>query len=311
MGLRFLDVELALQWAFCDELPKRDSGGRRHRPPTDYPAASPMFRGAVAERAVVADADGHSRPPGFPAACGETHPDAMIIEAEVAALARFAGSVFGGDPAADPAGLAFGLEGPCGLIAAARSRASAVDLVAAAAEAIASMAGIVACHARAGTRPASTAAQPRPEQQTGPNGKARVLVDELHATIDWAGNDVVEIVAVASPPLRKDVYRAGSYCPLGYRPAFSRVVAERAEYAAWRAGLGILCDALGGRLAGLRVLRPSAPWRPWCWDGGVETAPVLCAPARPVTTREMAAGPRRAMVRRAAMDTAAEADSRV
>jgi hypothetical protein len=324
MGFRFLDIELALQWAFCDELPKRNSGGRRHRPPTDYPAASPMFRGAVAERVVQADADGHSRVPGFPPACGETHPDAIIIEAATAALRRFAGNVFGAAPgtaAADPAGLAFGLEGPCGMIAGLPVDAP-VDIDAAAAEAIANMAAIVACHARAGTRP-KWAWRWVVERVSAANGQPAVVVEQAFVEIrnhlgevsfvaaggpDDPGDGIPAYRAtVAAPAIRAGVYRDGAHCRIRYRPGAASVVRERAEYAAWRAGLAELFATLAGRLTAVRVLRPSAPWRPWCWDGGAETAPVLCAPAAPVTTREMAAGPRRAMVRRAAAREAIDA----
>src|SRR5437899_11373669 len=66
---------------------------------------------------------------------------------------------------------------------------------------------------------------------------------------------------VPSPPIRKDVYRQGSYCPLIYRPPPAGVVAQRAEYAAWRMGLQILAGELEGKLSAFAVLTPAAAWR--------------------------------------------------
>ena len=316
---RFLDIETALTWAYQDELPKRHTGGKLGHAMTLVravaPQVSPMFRGAVPDGG---DRDGEWRAPGFPAALGEPDAGALAIEAAVGGLLRFAGQVFAGEPAhPDPAGLGIGLEWLCALARDGDGGGppAAIDVTAAGAEAIANMAAIVACHARAATRPPLATPRPAPHAVTGANGKPAVVIDQVIVEIrdgdgatrhvlqggdDDPGDGIVAYrTAVASPAMRAGLYAPGAYCPLAYRPAPARVVAERAEWAAWRMGLGILRQELAGRLAGIVLLGPSAPWRPWAWDGGAESAPLLRAPDRPVVTREAAAAPRRALVRRA------------
>lgn len=77
--------------AYRDELPKRGAGASA--------GVSPMF--SLIALGTVIDSGG--REPGFPAALGEPHPDAVTIEAAVQALARFAGnhSIEGVDLAPD------------------------------------------------------------------------------------------------------------------------------------------------------------------------------------------------------------------
>jgi len=117
---------------------------------------------------------------------------------------------------------------------------------------------------------------PKPFPDRGNNGKPRVLVDEIFVeTVDRRGRVVYEPTRnpppgavsyrapVPSPPLRKGLYRPGRYCPLVYRPTPARIVAERAEYAAWRMGLELLHQALSGRLTSVATLPAAAPWRPW------------------------------------------------
>jgi hypothetical protein len=300
---RFLDIEMALRWAYRDELPKRERGG---------PTFEDLARGPPAD---FGNDDGAVREPGFPAALGEPHPDALMIEAAVRALAQWRGHTFGQDPDnSDPAGLTWGFTG--------------LDAghVQAAAEAIAMMTGLVTCHARAGTRPAWSRELPRPFPGNGGNGKPRVLVDEIYAEIYDRRRDKTRHVPVAglprgrapagapiyteavpAPPLRKDVYRMGAYCPLEWRPAPAKIAAGRAEYAAWRMGLQLLWQALEGALSSIAPLPPAAPWRPWCFDKGSAGARDLHG--RPPElfrgrtykseTREQAAARRRLALRRA------------
>jgi len=142
------------------------------------------------------------------------------------------------------------------------------------------MAGIMAVHARAGTRPRWSRKLPEPFPDNGQNGKPRVLIDETFVEmVDRKGvyyepvsspppGAITFIKAVPSPPIRAGLYRQGAYCPLVYRPSPAGVVAERAEYAAWRMGLEILAVELEGRLIAIAVLTPAAAWRPWCFERG-------------------------------------------
>jgi hypothetical protein len=74
---RLLDIEEALAWAVREELPKRRDG-------QSHPAAqvSPMFRLAQLGGRI----DSWSREPGFPAALGDPHPDALAIERALSEL---------------------------------------------------------------------------------------------------------------------------------------------------------------------------------------------------------------------------------
>jgi hypothetical protein len=225
-----------------------------------------MFREATGGGPSGGYADGWSRDPGFPQALGEPDPDAITMEAAVTGLAAWAGHGFGPDPTA--AGLMHGIDH------------IAVDHVQAGMEAVAAMAGIIAVHARAGTRPRWSRRLPEPLQITGPNGKPKVLIDETFVEkFDRKGvyyepdpdpppGAITFMKAVPSPHIRAGLYRQGAYCPLMYRPSPTGVVAERAEYAAWRMGLEILAGELEGRLSAIAVLTPAAPWRPWCFDRG-------------------------------------------
>jgi hypothetical protein len=234
--------------------------------PAGYPEVSPSFREATAGGPSGGYADGWSRDPGFPQALGEPHPDAITMEAAVKGLAAWAGHGFGPDPTA--AGLMHGIDH------------MAVDHVQAGMEAVAAMAGIISVHARAATRPRSSRKLPEPFPDKGNNGKPKVLIEETFVEmVDRKGvyyepvsnpppGAITFTKAVPSPPIRAGLYRQGAYCPLIYRPSPAGVVAERAEYAAWRMGLEILAGELEGRLSAIAVLTPAAAWRPWCFDRG-------------------------------------------
>lgn len=331
---RFLDIEMALRWAYRDELPKR---GRTTLPPLaqegvwspyiapgGYGDTSPMFRDGSGGGPSGGFADGWSRDPGYPVALGRPHDDALAIEDAVWRLKTWRGYGFGQGPDnPDAAGLTWGFAGlECGHEQAAM-------------EAIASMGGSIACHARAGSRPGPWRATapgvplrwvqeiPRPQAINGGNGKPRVVIDEVIAevwdkrrdryrqtpVIDLPGRRAPPGAPVwneprPSPPLRSGVYRTGSYCPLQWRPDPAKVVASRAEYAAWRMGLDLLWRHLEGNLESVGVLPPSAPWRPWA--GEIEThgrPPELFRGRRDepfrAETREQAAMRRRAGQRRA------------
>jgi hypothetical protein len=231
-----------------------------------YGETSPMFREATGGGPSGGYADGWSRDPGFPQALGEPHPDAITMEAAVKGLAAWAGHGFGPDPTA--AGLMHGIDH------------MAVHHVEAGMDAVAAMAGIVSVNARAATRPRWSRKLPEPFPDNGPNGKPRVLIDETF--VEMVDRKGVYYEPVSNPPpgaitfikavpirsIRAGLYRQGAYCTLVYRPSPAGVVAQRAEYAAWRMGLEILAGELDGRLSAIAVLTPAAAWRPWCFDRG-------------------------------------------
>jgi hypothetical protein len=308
---RFVDIEHALRWAYRDELPKRHGGAvPRHALnervwspytyPAGYPEVSPSFREATGGGPSGGYADGWSRDPGFPEALGEPHPDAFVIEAAVKGLEAWAGHGFGPD---DAAGLMYGMDH------------MAVDHVQAGLEAVAAMAGIVAVHARAGTRPRWSRHLPEPFPDTGQNGKPRVLIDEVFVekfdrhgmyyepTPDPPAGAITFIRAVPSQHIRKDLYRPGAYCPLIYRPAPAGIVRERSEYSAWRVALDILYGELEGRLSSIAPLPAAAPWRPWAGEKSAHgRVPELFRGQRDEPhrreTREQVAARRRALQRR-------------
>ena len=127
---RFLDIEAALRWAYRDELPKRQHGGRYDT--RDLTAAS-MSRLAAADDERSAD----QREPGFPAALGEPHPDSIIIESAVKHLGDWAGHRFGTDR----------------MDALTSDLPLAIDPVLVGIEAIAAMSGTVTINARMASRP--------------------------------------------------------------------------------------------------------------------------------------------------------------
>src|SRR5260370_8328394 len=75
---RFLDIETALRWAYRDELPKRQHGGRYDS--RDLTAASiSCLAAAAADDEQPCD----HRDPAFPAALRDPHPASIIIESPV------------------------------------------------------------------------------------------------------------------------------------------------------------------------------------------------------------------------------------
>jgi hypothetical protein len=305
---RFLDIEMALRWAYRDELPKRRHGGDPIGIGSTFPSGIGLMFGAD---------EAPARDPGFPAAVGEPHADALAIEVAVKGLSTWWGHGFGPDPTA--AGLMYGIDH------------MAIDHVAAGVEAVASMPAIVAVHARVGTRPLTVLAggklrwrlfaSPEPLPDRGANGKPKVLIDETFVEVldrrgrvchveaskldpqDWPDDPITHTQPVPCAPIRAGRYREGAYCPLVYKPTPVGIVAERAEYAAWRMGLGLLHQALEGRLGSIAVLAPSAPWRPWADEREAHGRPPELfkgrrdEPYRRIT-REQEAARRRAAQRR-------------
>lgn len=239
---RVMDIEDVLRWAFVDELPKRreDNGSLRMR---EFPSVCPMF--AMAQHG--GRVENFSREPGFPAAIGEPHPDALIIEAAVLALSRFAEHRFEGY-----LGLATGLpqgsdeQGPM-----AWAMSQLVDLV--------------RIKARLGSRP-TFAASPEPAALVDEKrGRPVVMIQRTAMKADAEGRLRPHIVEERVGAEGKDRYPRGAYCVLVWDDPKS-ILMERAEYAAWWAGLDVLAHDLSGKLASIAVLPPAAAQRPWAGE---------------------------------------------
>jgi hypothetical protein len=254
---RFLDIEVALRWAFRDELPKRQHGGRYDSRRLD----GGMLVSAEHVQANAQDEEDRSRDPGFPAAMGDPHPDSIDIEKAVNRLGDWAGYRFGADRMA----------------ALTSDLPLAIDPGLVAIEAIAAMSGTVTINARMATRPKWSSETPTSRWTTGKNGVPQVLVDETFVqVIDRRGRVFYEPArgplppdavfyraAIACPHTRKDLYREGAYCPILWRPDPVRLLTERAEHCAWHAALEILAAELEGQLVAIAVLSPAAAWAPW------------------------------------------------
>jgi hypothetical protein len=224
--------------------------------------------------------DEWSRDPGFPAALGDPHPDALAIEARVLALDRFGGLIFDSD-----AGLLIGVEG----FAPGRERADqwsppAMDVAAIVAHASTMMVGLVANHARLRSRPLVITDMPRPCRVMAPYSAHPLVVrDDMVASKfdrlgDGRGADVLYLAQVpvsAFTSRGKPGWPIGSYCPLRWEPKPEEIVRDRAEYAVWRAALEVLAGELAGMLASIAVLAPSAPWRPWAGETDLGKPPAL------------------------------------
>lgn len=331
---RFLDIEDALQWAYRDELPKRAHGG------SFTGSISPGFHIAPPTRIEDEPFGRVGRPPGFPAALGDPHPDAERIEAAVNGLVAWAGHHFSDDDMADvTSGIPLAWrrceeqdchgDMRCGI-------PQPIDAAALAVEAIANMGGMVTANARMASRPAWRNETPAPHWIDrrgrvshgciGPNGKEKVLIDEIFIqVIDRRGRVTYEPCYGPLPEaaifyrepmptthIRKDLYREGAYCPLIWRPNPARLLAERAAYCAWHAGLTILGAELSGQLVAIAVLAPAAAWAPWLGADDIHgRLPQLFAGLRQEPyhreTREQAAAKRQAAKRRAEREVRAEA----
>ncbi|MCJ2104713.1 hypothetical protein MKK70_04840 [Methylobacterium sp. E-041] len=225
---RVMDIEDALTWAFREELPKRrdrdDAGG-----PQEYSSISPMFRIC----ALGGRVENFSREPGFPAAMGEAHPDALIIEAAVEELRSFQGHHFDGE-----LGLLTHL--PPGL-----------DEHAAMAQSMGQLFDLVRIKARLGARP-TFARSPEPAAVVGSKGQPIIYV---------VRNGVEKIAGAEG----KDRYPSGAYCAIEWESA-KAILIERADYAAWWAAVDLLAHRLSGKLASIGVLPPAAAQRPWAGE---------------------------------------------
>lgn len=208
-----------------------------------------------------------SREPGMPAALGEPHPDALIVEAAVLGLARYADHRFAGD-----LGLTTSL--PPGL-----------DDVAAMTRAMGQLVATVQVFARLGKRP-TFAKSLEPSAVVGRNGKVCVFRVRTEMRAGRDGITRPHLIEEQVSAQGKDRYPSGAYCSIEWDDS-TDVLNERAQYAAWWAGLDLLAHELRGQLASIGVLDIAAQQRPWAGDVAIE-APrrVLDAPASRARIRD-------------------------
>ncbi len=252
---RLLDIEDVVAWA-CAELGKRRGDtpynyvrhdaslvGRWTHPP-GFPTVSPMFAGVAGGGSASAAGSSWERAPRAPRAAGPPDEDAITIEE---AADRLAAEVAG---SAAPETLALDIGLP-------------VDVEGAFRAALANVENIVMTHGLLGKRPAFGREAPAPMPALAPNGKPQVLAPTIRLEKTVGGEELRYAVDAPTQALRSGVYASGAFCPLEYDPDPQFLVNERAEYAAWRAGLEALAGMLAGRLARIAALPPSAPAAPW------------------------------------------------
>lgn len=234
--LKRVDTEKLLQWAFRDELPKRM-----------MPAFGPSYTSPLArmvDMGVQIQESGGE--PGFPAALGEPHPDAFVIEEAVLAFERT--DELGRD---SRAGLAIdwpaarrAVVGPLGgLLSDNDPTLKHLQI---------SIPGLVALHAKMRTRPRWDL-WPVPEPIVGDNGKPEVRLNgpDGQKVKGRGGSDGVPW------------YPAGASCSLRWWPEPREAAFVRIEYSIWWQALDTLAEHLDGRLSDYVALAPAAHPSPW------------------------------------------------
>ena len=262
---RQVEIEKLLQWAYRDELPKQFPGGSSLM-------ADLAMLGAPIDRDDMSDR--------MPVGAGTPHPDALLIDWHVRALQPVIVNWSGqrrslmGDLAAyldrdEPVTPAMDT-GPQVDIELyhsrsggerARSRVERRRIVLPVRECAATL---VTLHARMGTRP--------PWQM--PIRLEPVL----------SGNHKPTMIGRM---IRKNVYTAGSHCPLRLAPSAQDIARARFEYWVWHQALvylvRVVCD-----LRDHAVLPPSAAAHPWLCDdevGGPKSRVLTTPGARPSFSR--------------------------
>lgn len=102
---------------------------------------------------------------------------------------------------------------------------------------------LVTIHAIKGTRPEWRDEEPYPLMTPAARGTSAMIVGECRG---------------------KNLYTAGSYCPLNWMPSPLTIVTSRMQYFAWHQGLGRLAETL--LLEKFIALPPKAPRSPWIVD---------------------------------------------
>jgi hypothetical protein len=263
MAKRLIDIEDLVAWgaseltrkrpgkaapraAFDVDRADRELVGRWTRP-ASFPAMHPMF------------AAGLGKPGG--ARGDPPHADALRLEE---ALARLAVS----PPPVDIdelqlcAGLGFALD------AAGAMRA-----------ALANVRNLLLVQGRLAIRPFLRLEPPTATPRLAANSKPGVWRREVWVEPTFGDyRQATREVEVAAPALRKNVYPAGAYCGLDYEPDPADLLHERAEYAAWHAGLLWLAAELAGGLESRAPLPPAAAARPWLGERDGEPVRDLFGP---------------------------------
>lgn len=234
------DIEALLRWAYLDELPKRQIS-----------SAEGVWQG-IAEYGQRGGIDvGHSAAQRYPH-FGAPHPDAELIEKAVGALKpvsieedfdAIVGEL-GSLVAVNDFRPRLGVRVPGVATTAGYYDKKTMPPSFAPRDVIAvrtiNVAALVTTHAVMGTRPDWTSAQPRPYQTPAAHGRGPKIIGECRG---------------------KNLYTAGSYCPLRWSPSPIDVVLGRADYHVWRRALTSLAETL--ELTSHIPLLPAASAMPW------------------------------------------------
>ena len=266
---RVLDIEQALRWAYQSEIPKR----QEDRPIAAMPPqpVHPMWRAGVFGGRI----DCWHREPGFPAAMGDPHADALRIEAAVDALDEDGIDI---TSYAIAAGMGEHVDLPH-VVAMVRR-----DL----------RAWILTC-AKRGNRP-DLGGGPICEPGLSSNGKPTVWrTMQTPAGTDSQGQAlfITSDVAVVS---RGDARDTGTFCKLFWSRTQDDVLEDRARYALWHAALVYLAADLADIVQDISVTAPAVAMKPW-----IEPEPVVRhALANLAVPRRQMLDARRPVARRAA-----------
>ncbi|GAB6842138.1 hypothetical protein HNR00_004020 [Methylorubrum rhodinum] len=265
---RTLDIEVALQWAYRDELPKRrDDHPLRG---IGYPSTHPMWRaGAFGGRI-----DCWNRDPGFPLAMGDPSPDALRIEAAVEALDDATLDIL-------PYDVGKGL-------------GEHVDLRHVISITRRDVRSWIVTYARNGKRP-DLGGPAEFEPVRGANGKAEIWETvSIPAGEGPDGTPWFTTFDRRTTSVRAGTYPDGAFCKLQWVRTADDIAEDRARYALWHAGLTLLAEILTPVLQTVAVAPPAAVTRPWI---EAEPAPPTIRPN--LARRTVALDRRRPVARRA------------
>ena len=263
MKRKLCDIEDALVWA-AGELARQGRPGQRAplralvgrhdaellghaMRPASFPSVAPMWRPGIGREGGFGD------PP---------HADALIVGEAIERL-RFAPPPC----AMSEADLTFGL-------------GFALDAAGALRTALANVANLMLVHGRLASRPPLRLEPPEPRAKLAPNGKPGAWRREVWAEPTFGDHTQAqrEVEVAVSALKRRNHYPDGAFGVVEWEPRPQELVDERAEYAAWRAGLEWLAAGLAGALETRTVLPPRAAWRPWAGDVEAEPLRDLFAP---------------------------------
>ena len=239
-----VDIERLCQWAYRDELAKRQTSSAEAV--WARIAEWTMF-GSVIDR-------GDAGPQRYD--LGSPDPDALLLEQAVSKLPdialdwqREAPMILGDllalidprpretQPATSPGSTARWTDRQGKIVATHVKPARDVILVR-----TLRPAALVTAHASAGTRPDWKTDIPKPQWVPSVRGHGPKIYGECKG---------------------KNYYTPGSYCPLAWAPSPLDIAEARADYLAWWRALALLTRQLTGRLVRYTPLAPAAPEMPW------------------------------------------------